>query len=206
MRINPEARALHGLSTFLSFVALNIVYLLSCIPVVTIGAATSALFEVTIRYSDDESGRPLGDFFPAFGRNFRRGTLVGLALLTPLVVLVFAAVFWAANENPFAIAAVIACTIAAVWVFAAFLYGMALVAWYDSGVGRTLRNAMMLPAAEFTHTFGVVLIPVALACITYLFPVFGIVLVTIGFSVGAYLSAFLFRRVFARYPAPPSVS
>jgi len=202
VQINPEGRAVQGLSSFLTFVALNIVYLVSCIPVVTIGAATSALYEVTIRYSDDESGRPLKDYFPAFARNFRRATLLALFLLVPLVMLVFSAVFWAANDNPLAIAAVIACGIAAVWVFAAFLYAMALVAVYDTSVRRTLKNALLLPAAEFMHTFGIVLIPVALTCITILFPMFAIIVGTIGLSFGAYLSAFLFRRVFERYPAP----
>ncbi|MGO8609939.1 DUF624 domain-containing protein, partial [Rhizobium johnstonii] len=62
MQINPDGKAVGGLSTFLAFIALNLLYLVTCLPLVTIGAATSALYEVTIRYSDDESGRPVADF------------------------------------------------------------------------------------------------------------------------------------------------
>ena len=37
MQINPECRAVQGLTGFLTFVALNVAYLLTCVPVVTIG-------------------------------------------------------------------------------------------------------------------------------------------------------------------------
>lgn len=199
MRIDPNSRSVQGLSTFIEFVALNVMYLVCCIPIITIGAATSALFEVTIRYSDDETGRPVADFFPAFLRNFRRGTLTGLALLVPIVLLVFSAVFWFSTPTiPGAMAGVVA-TLAAVFLFAAFLYAMALVATLDDTVRRTLKNAVLLAAAEPVRTFGLLIIPVSLVCISILFPPFLVIMGTVGFSVGAYAAAFLFRSVFARH-------
>ncbi len=199
MRIDPGSRSVQGLSTFIEFVALNLMYLLSCVPVITIGAATSALFEVTIRYSDDEAGRPVADFFPAFARNFRRGTLIALALLLPMVLLVFSAVFWFSIPTVAGTVAAILATIAAVALFASFLYAAALTARFDDGIRRTLKNALMLAAAEPARTFGLLLMPVALVCISILFPPFLVIMATVGFSVGAYAAAFLFRSVFARH-------
>lgn len=199
MRIDPESRALSGLTTFLTFVALNLLYLVLCLPVITIGAATSALYEVTIRYSDDESGHPLKDFLPAFRADFGRATLAMLCLLAPAVLLAYSSVFWFAMPSILGGAAGIVAVLGALYLFAAFLYGMAQVAYLRAPLRQTLKNSLLLPAAEPARTLGVVLIPVALVAFTILFPPFGFIVLTVGFSVGAYATAFLFRSVFARH-------
>ncbi|MBD3940551.1 DUF624 domain-containing protein [Microbacterium sp. NEAU-LLC] len=199
MRIDPESRALSGLTTFLTFVALNLLYLLLCIPIATIGAATSALYEVTIRYSDDESGHPLKDFLPAFRANFGRATVVMLCLLAPAVLLGYSSVFWFAMPTILGGVAGIVAVLGAAYLFAAFLYGMAQVAYFQGKVRQTVKNALLLPAAEPVRTLGVLLIPVTLIALTILFPPFGFIVLTVGFSVGAYATAFLFRSVFGRH-------
>ncbi|WP_243076137.1 YesL family protein [Microbacterium sp. SS28] len=199
MRIDPESRSLNGLSTFLAFVALNVVYLVTCLPIVTVGAATASLYEVMIRFSDEESGRPLRDYFPAFRANFGRATLVALWLLPPIVVLAFAGIFWWSHPSPVAGAASIVAFAGSVYLLAAFLYGMAQVAYFRNTIRRTVRNALLLPAAEPVRTMGLVAIPVVAVCLSVLFPPFVFLLLTIGFAIGAYASALLFRSVFARH-------
>lgn len=198
MKIDPENRSLQGMTAFLGLIALNVIYLLTCLPIVTVGAATSALYQVMIRYSDDESGRPLKDYFPAFGSNFVRATALWIALLVPFLLLIVGAVFWSGHPSVLAGAAMVLAILAAVYVFATFLYAMALTAVYENTFRQTLKNAALLPLAEPVRTMGIVLIPVAVVCITIAVPVFGIILATIGCSVGAYVSAFLLRKVFER--------
>lgn len=199
MRIDPNSRSVQGLTSFIEFVALNVMYLLACLPVFTIGAATSALFEVTIRYSDDETGRPMTDFLPAFARSFRRATPASLALLVPIALLVFSSLFWFSTPTALGAAAGGVSAFAAVYLFAAFLYAMALVARFDDGIRRTLKNALLLAAAEPLRTFGLLAIPVVVVCVSILFPPFLVIVGTIGFSMGAYVAAFLFRSAFARH-------
>lgn len=199
MRIDPEGRTAQGVTGFLGFVALNLLYLVLCLPVVTIGAATAALFEVTIRYSDDESGRPLNDFLPAFRRSFKSGTLLAATLLLPMLVLAFAAVFWSGSPTVLGGVAMIGSIVAAVYCFTAFLYAMALTAVYENPYRATLKNALLLPMAEPVRTIGLLLIPATLVSVTAMFPMFAVILATVGFSVGAYGAAFLFRSVFARH-------
>jgi uncharacterized membrane protein YesL len=201
MRIDPDSRAFGGFSTFLTFVALNLLYIAVCLPIVTIGAATSALYEVTIRYSDDESGRPLKDFFPAFRTNFGRATALMLCLLLPAVLLGVSSVFWFAHPALFAGVAGVLAIVGAVYLFAAFLYAMAQVAYFRNTVRQTLKNALLLPAAEPVRTLGVLVIPVTAVALTILFPPVAVLVATIGFSVGAYATAFLFRSVFTRHEA-----
>ena len=198
MQINPDSRVLHGLSTFLAFVGLNVLFLLCCLPVVTIPAATSALLRVTIRYADDELGRPFRDYLPSFASGFLKATAVGFAFLLPGAALGFSAVFWFATGTVMgAIAAAIA-VLGAIYAFAGFLYGMALVAQYRDSIGRTIRNALLLPAAEPVRTTGILIIPLTAVSLTMLFPMFIVLVLTILCSVGACVAALIFRSVFDR--------
>ncbi len=199
MRIDPENRAIDGLSTFLAFVGLNLLFLLTCLPVVTIGAAVSALDEVTIRFSDEERGRPVADYLPAFGRNLLPATVLSLCTIVPVLALSFSGVFWLAHPEPLLTALAVIAFLAAAYAFAAFLHGMALVAVYRNTLRQTLRNALLLPAAEPVRTLGLVLVPVTAVCLLVLFPPFIVIVATIGCSIGAYGSAFLFRSVHSRH-------
>ncbi len=198
MKFDPASRVLDGLNTFLAFIALNVVYLVCCLPLITIGVATSALYEVTMRYADEERGHLLLDFFLALKRNAVRATAVSLSLLAPCVALLFAGFFWVAHPSVIAGGAAVLTFIAAAYVFAAFLYGMALVAAFENTFRQTLKNALLLPAAEPIRTIAILIVPVVVVCLALLFPAFWAVVVTIGFSVGAYGTAFLFRNVFRR--------
>lgn len=198
MRIDPENRAVQGLTSFLEFVALNILFLVCCVPIVTVGAATSALFEVTRRYSDEESGRPVRDFLPAFGRNFLAATGLSLILLSAAVALAFSGAFWLSSPEPLLTGLAVLGFAAAAYAIAAFLHAMALVAAYRAPFRQTLKNALLLPAAEPLRTLVLLVIPVTVLCLVIVFPPTIFLVATIGFSVGAYGCAFLFRSIHRR--------
>ncbi|MGA0568212.1 DUF624 domain-containing protein [Rathayibacter sp. KR2-224] len=199
MNVDPTSKVMSGASTFVSFIVLNVVFIVTCIPIVTIGMATSSLFEVTMRYSDEEGGHLVSDYFRALGGNALRGTMVFVCFALPMLALTFSGLFWAFGGGTFAIAAAVVALIGALYFFAAFLYGAALVGRYDNRLPQTLKNAMLLPVAEPWRTFVLIVIPVTAASLAAAFPAFVIVLATIGFSVGAYSTAFLLRNVFSRH-------
>ncbi|PFG43971.1 putative membrane protein YesL [Isoptericola jiangsuensis] len=204
MRIDPDGRQVQGISTFVLFVVLNVLYLVTCLPVVTVGAATSALLEVTLRYADEERGDLVRGYLRALRTNLWRGTGVLLALGVPTLMLVFSAVFWLNLGGLLTAVAGALSVLAATFGFAATLYGFALVAWFDAPLRRCLRNALLLPLVEPARTLGLVLLPVTGACVVYLVPVTGFLAATIGLSFGAYLLALLLHGVFRRRRADPS--
>lgn len=199
MRVDPEGKTLQGVSTFVTFIVLNVLFLVTCIPVVTIGLATSALFEVNLRYSDEERGHLIRDYFIALRRNAVRATAVSLCLLLPLVALAFSGLFWLLQSSILSGAVAIVAFLGALYLFAAFLYGMALVAQFQEPVRRSVKNSLLLPAAEPWRTLVLVIIPATVLSLTVIYPAFSVILLTIGFSVGAYASAFIFRSAFSRH-------
>ncbi len=60
---------------------LNLLWLACCLPVVTIGASTAALFSVARKMAADEDYRTFADFFHAFRDGWKTATAVWLILL-----------------------------------------------------------------------------------------------------------------------------
>lgn len=199
MRIDPENKTVHGASVFILFVLLNLTYLVTCIPLVTIGMATSSLFEVTMRYAAEEDEGLLSGYLRALGRNAKRGTLVFLCLIMPALLLLFSGVFWLAHGGAVSLLIAVFAFIGTLYLFATFVYGMALIAGYDAPLRQTLKNAMLLPIVEPWRTFVLVIVPATLVSLTAVLPMFIVIMVTVAFSVGSYATGFLLRAVFARH-------
>lgn len=82
--INPNAPKKEGLALyfdvlyreFWSILYLNIIFFIACIPIVTIGAAYSAMSSVFIRMIRDVPVDTFSDFKIAFKKNFKQSTLL----------------------------------------------------------------------------------------------------------------------------------
>jgi uncharacterized membrane protein YesL len=96
------------------------------------------------------------------------------------------------------LAALIVTGIAGVYLFAAMIYALALVASFHNTTGRVIKNALLLPGADPVRTLGLVIIPVTGLALLVIYHPFAFLAVTIGFSLMAYLSALLLRSVFRR--------
>ena len=75
---SPAARAINK---FVQMVYLGLLWFLCSIPVVTIGAATTALYEVLLKMVKNQEGALGAAFFRGFRANLKCDTLVWLPIL-----------------------------------------------------------------------------------------------------------------------------
>ena len=130
---------------------LNLLWLLCSLPVVTLGAATAALYAVTLKLAEDDTGHLTERFFHVFRQNFRQATVLWLILLAGGIVLALdgyivyhlrasstgaAAVFWT-----LLLALIIAAAVAYAIVLA---YVFPLVASVENTNRAMLINALMI--------------------------------------------------------------
>ena len=94
---NWDSPLIQKMALLTNLVALNILWLLCCIPVFTAGAATTALYYTVFQYLAGESDEIFRPFFRSFGQNFKQATLLWLPLLMLLVLLVFDGLFLIIN-------------------------------------------------------------------------------------------------------------
>ena len=62
-------------------IILNILWMITSIPIVTIGASITALYYVTLKLVRDEDGYTIKSFFKSFKENFKQSTIIWLIML-----------------------------------------------------------------------------------------------------------------------------
>lgn len=87
-----------GFSKFMNRVAdlfiLNILWIFCSIPIITIGAATTSLYSVNLKFIDNEEENLIKTFFKSFKENFKKSTIIWLIILSLSIILGVNLVFW----------------------------------------------------------------------------------------------------------------
>lgn len=131
---------------------LNFMWLIFCIPIVTIGGSTIAAFSVLLRMSEDQEGNVIKDFWKAFKENWKQGIFIGL--LPPIC---FEAVFldfqlYNAVENGGLGILIVGCFSAYIFIFC-LIYVFPLLARYDNTVINSIKNSFRIGMKFFGRTF-----------------------------------------------------
>ena len=187
---NPFMQAL---SVAADLLALNILALLCCLPVITAGAGLTAMNDLTIHLARQDETYLVKPFFRSVRENWKQSTLLWLIFLAAAAILYFdyhaAAVYAPLLRYPIAAIGILLLALA--------FYVFALQARYENTLGGTLKNAVSLAIAYFPRTLGIVVFTLAFWLLAIHFYRFGIpVLVLFGLSLPCYVSALLLRGVF----------
>lgn len=131
---------------------LNFMWIIFCIPIVTIGGSTIAAFSVLLRMSEDQEGNVIKDFWKAFRENWKQGIFIGL--LPPIC---FEAVFldfqlYNAVENGGLGILIVGCFSAYIFIFC-LVYVFPLLARYDNTVINSIKNSFRIGMKFFGRTF-----------------------------------------------------
>ena len=186
-----------------NLMVLNFCFMASCIPVVTVGAAMTALSSVNLRMLRKEEGNVFRDYWAAFRQNFAPSTKIWLVLLA--VGGFFLLDFWILSKLGGGAAFVLKILLGALFIayLAAAHYVFPYTARFSDGLFVSLKNSLMLSGANL-------LVTASLMCMTFLalfvsfysfeFFLRGIFIwLVLGFAVLSHLQCILLSRLFARY-------
>lgn len=84
---NQEPFLKRMLDAFGNIFALNVCFVIGCIPIVTIGASLTALYAMCIRLQEEEEETVVSGFIHEFKRSFKQSTIAFFAILLALVVM-----------------------------------------------------------------------------------------------------------------------
>ena len=144
--IDPD-RPLMAFITKMAYSAyLNILWLICCLPVVTIGASTTALFYVTLKMAEDRDDGLTGMFFRAFRQNFLPATKLWLVLLGAGAFLAMDGyIVWHIWSQSIFWTLVAALLIVAAIVYAVvLLYAFPLLARFENTTFGILKTALLV--------------------------------------------------------------
>lgn len=192
---------------FLDIFILNILWLICSIPIVTMGASTTAVYYVTLRLVRDEEDSTTKSFFKSFKENFKQATIIWLLLLAAGILLAFDLYIFImapATEATAFRTVMLALLGGITFVWAAILlYVFPLLSRFVNPVKKTLFNAFFLSVRHLLQTIGILAIDAGILVVAWMtlpvLPVLMLVLGLFGFPFFAFINSYFFTGIFMRY-------
>ncbi len=196
-----ESRFVKIFRTFGDIAALNALWLVFSIPMVTIGASTTALYSVTMKILENREGGIWKNFISAFKSNFKKATLAWV------IVLFGCLLTWSSFTLSSGVEGVIS-SFYFVWgcievgvlaLVLPFLFPM--IARYDNTVFNYFKNAVLLSLSNFGACIKILLawfMPIYFSTVPLIFVYTWYLWLIIVVGLIAYGSSFTLRRVFRR--------
>ncbi len=200
--ISQESPLIQALSRIADLILLNLVYLLTCLPIITIGAATTALYTVCFRLGTEREAGLLSTYFHAFCQNFKQATLIWIpaALLFGDLLLTM---FLSLSHAGLSIYLSLLGLIMFIWVAMIFGYVFPLISQFDNKIRLVLRNALILSLGYLPRSLLMTLLNLIPFIVLLLHPVgffcSGAIWITLYFAAAAYINTRLLRKVFAPF-------
>lgn len=199
MKIFQRGRFVRFIDRFGDLTILNLLFLISCIPLITIPAAVTAMYACTLKLAGGE-GFEGKWFWNSFRRDFKTSLQIGLLIGAAGILLFidghvltryFSGVHSIFRYILYVLAFLLLCT-------ASFAFPLA--AQFENTCVQHLKNGALLALRHFPKTLVVLalnFVPVALFLMDFeVFLRLVIFWLLFGFAAAAYANAILFRKIF----------
>ena len=182
---------------FWALLLVNVIYVLFCLPIITIGPATAALYRVTVTMVRDKNVYAWKDFWEAFKSNWKQGLIFGI----PFVLFLLAAVWMNLMGLIQGVGSLL--VVAAVWTMiglSVFCYVFALISNVALPAWPLLKDAVFLMVLGKIRTLAAALViyAVNMAMLLY-WPLSFPVALLLGSAFPTLFSSFMVWPVIQKY-------
>ena len=158
---NPENKFWNFMGKITDVACMSLLWLLTSLPVFTIGAATAAFYSFTLDAVGDNEGRVIGSYFSAFKANFKKATLLWLlqlALGALLAVNLYAAWTFYLAKGVIAQGFLSLSGCAALVAICCSVYIYPILAAYDFPVKKILTDSFVMATGNLHVTISVLVL------------------------------------------------
>lgn len=192
-------------SRVIDIVILNLLFIICCIPIVTIGASLTAMYSITLKMVRNEESHIIREFLKSFKQNFRQGTILGaIAIIIAFFITIDLRIIAMGYDNLKVLE--ILCYAVAIWSYIIFLYAFPISARFIYTTKEVLKNSFMISIVNLQWTLLLILFNVPFVIMLFYSGVSMLLLFTIliicGFSGLALIQSFIFRKIFGKYEIP----
>lgn len=186
-------------------IILHVLWLICCIPVITIGPATTAAHYAALKIVRDEGRGVWHMFFKSFRENFRQGIVLGLIFLPAGLILIldfYLCLYRVEAGGTFQFVMLAALGFLTILYLIEMIYLWAVLAWFQNTAKQTVVNAFFFAMSNFGDTSvmlaqDLVLGVGAVVCFAF-FPQIGVLFVIFGFPMVFVVNSFKLRKIFDR--------
>ena len=192
MKLNMDSGIMQALAKVTDVMLLQLAFILTSLPIFTIGAGLTALFATTRKVKRDSISSTLQSYFAEFRANFKKSTVVWiLFLIVGFILFVDISYYRMQEKNGLNTLMLTVAWVLVIVVYLIAVYVFPLLAWFENGIKAHLKNALLMSASHFLTTLLVTVVYAAFALMAVvIFPLF----VFVGFSGAIYISGRLISK------------
>jgi len=165
---NLESPTMVKASRVGNLIILNILWLVCCLPIVTIGPSTIAMNYVIFQYHTGRSDEVLRPFFKSFRRDFWQGLLFGIPVTILFGLMIFNGLYIYSIEG---ISHLWISFVILVLILGALMtYGFPLLARYNLSLGNVINNSIVFFIQNPKLSFSAMLLHFLPAILILFFP------------------------------------
>lgn len=187
------------MSKVADLVILNFLVILFSLPVVTAGAAWTAMHFVTIRMANKEERYVIKDFWRSFKQNFKQATAIWLIALVAAFVFIGDVLIYKQIPDQIPMVLMIVVMVFAYLVLGTLLYAFPLLSRFYNTVAGTLKNAFLVSIVNIPYTFLFAFLAVLPFGILYFVTELLPFILLFGFSVPAYIASKSWVKILAKF-------
>ena len=191
------------LTRIFDLILLNILWLLTSIPVVTLGAATAALYSVLLSAAEKKEGYIVRDYWKAFRRNFKQSTVVWILLLFLGACLWFDLTLIGVVPGLFRQIGTVVLGAVLIFYFMECIFVFPLIAKFENSTGNMIKNALLIPVSRLPYALMILFMTGAAIIVTFLnqrtIMIGAVIWSAIGVSVLSYANSLLLVKMLAPF-------
>lgn len=188
---------------FCDVLILNVLWLICSIPIVTVGASTTAVYYVTLKLVRDEEGPTIRSFFKSFKENFKQATVLWLIMLAVGCLLGFDLYFFLGiQKTPSTFRTIMVAVFGGFSLIYLFvlLFVFPLQARFYNPIKRTLFNAFFISVRHALHSLGILAMDIGLVLVAlFVLPMLQALLFLFGFPLLAFMNSYVIVGIFDKY-------
>lgn len=198
---NPESRGSNLLTTVCDLIVVNLLFIITSLPIITIGASLTSLYNITFQIVNGETIL-YRDFFKTFTKKFVKSTLVWISTLVVLSILVFNLYLVYNVISKDFILLQIPIFIVLFIVIILIVYAFPLLSQFNDKLSTTIKNAILLGLGNFPTSVFLTVLHGSIIFFLLLKNTASVVIFSLllffGLSLIALVDSFFLNRIFQR--------
>jgi uncharacterized membrane protein YesL len=178
---------------------LNLLWLLFSVPIVTIGASTTAMLHMFIKMHDKSDGHIVKGFFKSFCENFKQSTIIWLIAVFVGALLIFNLHFFADLEGSAKLILSGICIALMIPFAITLIYVFAVQGTFVNKIPATIKYSFFLGLQKLPFTLLLAAIFGAFAFLNYNSPIVNYFSLGIGVGVVGYYAALIYYKIFKKF-------
>ena len=187
------------LNKLTDLVLLNVLWLISSVPIITIGASTTAMYYVSITSIRSGDGYVVRRFFKSFKDSFRQVTPIWLIMLICGMLFIGDLIFWNQVEEPIGKIMIIISVVIIMLLLVIGLWVFPVFAKFTGSRRNLLKNAAAFSIGYLPYTAIVLVITAVTVYANLVSVVANSIMLFIGFALLSYIQSFFFYKVFMNH-------